>query len=139
MKEENVGIPPPEEEDLQEKELFFNLETGRIEIRKRASKSGVPTPIIIEPTGFYGFPQVQEIIEAVAAAATTLGGAKMSLEVVKLWLDYKKGKRIKIRKGDLEIEIQGDMTQREIEGQIARFRELTRDLSDKPEIVIRDR
>src|SRR5262249_32943329 len=40
--------------------------------------------------------------------------AKPVLEAIKLWVDHNNGKKIKIKHGDTEIEIQGGMSEKKI-------------------------
>lgn len=56
--------------------------------------------------------------------------AKPVLEAIKLWIDRNKGKKIKIKHGDTEIEIQGGMSEREISRTFSKFRQLTKDLRE---------
>jgi len=56
--------------------------------------------------------------------------AKPVLEGIKLWVDRNKGKKIKIKHGDTEIEIQGGMSEREIRSTFSQFRQLVKDLRE---------
>jgi len=56
--------------------------------------------------------------------------AKPVLEGIKLWVDRNKGKKIKIKHGDTEIEIQGGMSEREISRTFSKFRQLAKDLRE---------
>lgn len=55
------------------------------------------------------------------AIACAAGGCRAFIELVKIWAEEKKGRRIKFRKGDIELEIQGGVDQKSIEKLINMF------------------
>lgn len=63
-------------------------------------------------------------------ACSTAGLAGIVYKTIKLWLNYRKAKKIVIKKGEWELEIQSGMSQREIEKSINQFRTLTQDSDD---------
>jgi len=63
--------------------------------------------------------------------------ASLVFETIKLWLDVRKARKVRIKKGDFEIEIQAGMTAKEIEKTIDLLLRKTRELEDeKPEIIL---
>lgn len=61
----------------------------------------------------------------------------MLFEMVKLWVADRKERRIKLRKGNIELELQGSMSQKEIQQKIRLFQELTKDeKSDEIKIIV---
>jgi hypothetical protein len=75
-------------------------------------------------------------IAAVTAILSTAGGMKMLLEMVKLWVESRKERRIKLKTGDIELELQGSMSQKEIQSKIQLFRELTKDAKESDVKII---
>ena len=51
------------------------------------------------------------------------GGSALLAELLKTWIEGKRGRSIKIRKGDVELEIQGVVRKRELEELVAFFDE----------------
>jgi hypothetical protein len=82
----------------------------------------------------------EDIIRAITIACSAYGGMKLAqlvFETIKLWLDIRKARKVKIKKGDFEIEIQAGMTVKEIEKTIDLLLRKTRELEDeKPEIIL---
>lgn len=68
-----------------------------------------------------------EVITTVATALSAVGGMKVLLEMAKLWVEDRKQRRIKLRKGDIELELEGSMSQSEIQRKIKLFQELAKD------------
>jgi hypothetical protein len=56
--------------------------------------------------------------------------AKPVLEGIKLWVDRNNGKKIKIKHGDTEIEIQGGISEKKIISTFSKFRRLVKDLRE---------
>lgn len=52
-------------------------------------------------------------------------------KIIKSWLEYKAAQSIKIRSGDVEIEIKGGMSANMIEKRVNYFKELVKDLDDE--------
>ncbi len=81
-----------------------------------------------------------DIVRAITVACSAYGGMKLAslvFETIKLWLDVRKARRVRIKKGDFEIEIQAGMTAKEIEKTIDLLVRKTRELEDeKPEIIL---
>lgn len=85
-------------------------------------------------------PMPEDIVTLLTVACSAYGGAKLAtfiFETIKLWLDVRKARRVKIKKGDIEIEIQAGMTAKEIEKIIDLLVKKTRDLEHvKPDIIL---
>jgi len=67
--------------------------------------------------------------QAFATAITAIcaaGGTKMVIELLKAWVEERKGRRIRIKKGDYEIEVQGGMTKAQVDQLIKTFEEKVR-------------
>jgi hypothetical protein len=81
-----------------------------------------------------------DIVRAITVACSAYGGMKLAsmvFETIKLWLDARKARKVRIKKGDVEIEIQAGMTAKEIEKTIDLLVRKTRELEDeKPEIIL---
>jgi hypothetical protein len=82
----------------------------------------------------------EDIIRAITVACSVYGGMKLAslvFETIKLWLDLRKARKVRIKKGNFEIEIQAGMTAKEIEKTIDLLLRKTRELEDeKPEIIL---
>jgi hypothetical protein len=82
----------------------------------------------------------EDIIRAITIACSAYGGMKLTslvFETIKLWLDVRKARKVRIKKGDFEIEIQAGMTAKEIEKTIDLLLRKTRELEDEePEIIL---
>jgi hypothetical protein len=76
-----------------------------------------------------------DIIALVKIACSTAGLAGIAYKLIKLWFDSRNAKKIRIKKGDYELEIQGSMSKTEIERRITQFRALTKGL-DEDEIKV---
>jgi len=81
-----------------------------------------------------------DIIRAITVACSAYGGMKLAslvFETIKLWLDVRKARKVRIKKGDFEIEIQAGMTAKEIEKTIDLLLRKTREFeAEKPEIIL---
>lgn len=81
-----------------------------------------------------------DIISAITVACSAYGSMKLAtlvFETIKVWLDARKARKVRIKKGDIEIEIQAGMTAKEIEKTIDLLVRKTRELEDeKPEIIL---
>ena len=79
------------------------------------------------------------VLETIATSVTILsaaGGLSMVFEMVKLWMGARKDQRIRLKKGDFELELQGSMSDKEIKKKIELFLELASDTkSDKVKII----
>src|SRR2546423_91624 len=73
---------------------------------------------------------VEELITVATAMLSAAGGMKMLLEMVKLWVEERKERRIKLKRGDIEIEVQGSMSKREIQQKLELFRELAKGVKE---------
>jgi hypothetical protein len=63
--------------------------------------------------------------------------ASFVFETIKLWLDARMARKVRIKKGGFEIEIQAGMTAKEIEKMIDLLVKKTREMEDeKPEIIL---
>ena len=94
-----------------------------------------------EPTSYKRLPRLpnpwppSDIIALVKLVCSTAGLAGIAYKLIKLWFDSRNAKRIRIKKGDYELEIQGSMSKTEIEHRITQFRALTKGL-DEDEIKV---
>lgn len=80
---------------------------------------------------------VGEFVTVVTAMLSAAGGMKMILEMVKLWVEERKERRIKLKRGDIELELQGSMSQKEIQQKVELFRELIKDAKESDiEIIV---
>jgi hypothetical protein len=80
-----------------------------------------------------------ELITVITAMLSAAGGMKMLLEMVKLWVEERKERRIKLKRGDIELEIQGSMSKREIQQKLELFQELTKDAKESDIKIIEER
>jgi hypothetical protein len=84
-------------------------------------------------------PLPTDIVTLVTLACSTAGLAGWVYKTIKLWFDAKNAQRIRIRKGDVELEIQGWMSKTKIEQRISEFRRLTRKIDeDDIEVILPD-
>lgn len=67
-----------------------------------------------------------DAIATTAAIVSAAGGLKFVLEMARLWIEARKDRRIKIKKGDVEMELQGSMSDRDIASKIEHFERLAR-------------
>src|ERR1041384_8181578 len=77
-------------------------------------------------------------IYALVTATVTIPGVAFSLyRLIKLWIEYQNAKHIKIKKGDIEVEIKGGVTAKEIQKVIALFRKVAKvDEDSKWKVII---
>lgn len=54
----------------------------------------------------------------------TYQAGKYLIELIKLWMDYRKAQKIEIKVGDNELKIEGPVSDKVLEKRIERFREL---------------
>ena len=67
---------------------------------------------------------VEPFLNSIAAGIGVIcsaGGTAVLVDVLKTWVEGKKGRRIKIKKDDFEMEIEGFVTQKELEQLIDTF------------------
>jgi hypothetical protein len=81
--------------------------------------------------GGYAGGDVAEAVTIITAMLSAAGGMKMLLEMVKLWIEARKERRIKLKRGDIELEIQGSMSEKEIQESLELFLELSEDAKDR--------
>ena len=101
--------------------------------RKNKDSDASDTDIVIRPRGggdISGKGAAIDTIATTAAIVSAAGGLKFVLEMVRLWIEARKERRIKIRKGDTELELQGTMSDKDIAAKIEHFERLTRKDSD---------
>jgi hypothetical protein len=55
------------------------------------------------------------------AMGCAAGGTKALIDLLKAWVEERKGRRIKIKQGEVEIEIQGGMSQKRIKEMVDMF------------------
>lgn len=56
----------------------------------------------------------------------TYQAGKYLIELIKLWMDYRKAKKIEIKVGDCELKIEGHISNKALEKKIEQFRELVK-------------
>jgi hypothetical protein len=70
-------------------------------------------------------------------ALMAAGSLKVILTILKLWIEERKGRRIKIKKGDFELELQGTMSKKEIDAKIKTFMDAVKDIEgEKVKILL---
>ena len=52
----------------------------------------------------------------------TYQAGKYLIELIKLWMDYRKAKKIEIKLGDCELKIEGHISNKALEKKIEQFR-----------------
>lgn len=81
-----------------------------------------------------------DIVRLLTIACSAYGGvklAKLVFETIKLWLDLRKARKVRIKKGEYEIEIHAGMSAREIEKVIDLLVRKTKELEgEEPKIVL---
>jgi hypothetical protein len=71
--------------------------------------------------------KITEIVKIVLSAG---GAIKIIVELIKSWVEDRKGRKIRLKKGDFELEIQGGMSQKEIEKRVKQFSKILKDDDD---------
>ncbi len=75
-------------------------------------------------------------IYSLIGTASTIGGlATIVYKIIKLWIDDRKARKITIKKGEIEIEIQGGMNEKEIKKIIDNFRKIAK-VNNKKDLEI---
>jgi hypothetical protein len=69
-----------------------------------------------------------DILGFLKLAGSTAGLAAPVFLLIKSWLDARAKRRIKLKKGDVEIELQGGISKKELERTFSQFRKLTRNI-----------
>ncbi|MGB7923444.1 MAG: hypothetical protein WCF57_09385 [Pyrinomonadaceae bacterium] len=77
-----------------------------------------------------------DVVMLIKFAFSTASAAGAVYKAIKLWTDDRKARRIIIKKGDFQLEIQGGMSQRDIEKGIGQFRKRTKDTADDDELEV---
>lgn len=67
-----------------------------------------------------------DIYSLVTIGVTMNGLALTVYKFIKLWIDDRKARKIKIRKGEMELEITGGMTDKQIQRAINNFRKVAK-------------
>lgn len=75
-------------------------------------------------------------ITTLLACACAYKTVSAVFELIKLWVDERKARKIKIKNGNVEIEIQGGMSARAIKKRFDEFRRLTKELSEDDTKII---
>jgi hypothetical protein len=83
-------------------------------------------------------PWPPDTIDALALIAVTSAGiAPYTYRFILAWIEDRKAKRIKIKQGEPEVEIQGGVSEKEMARAFSQFRRLTRGRKDeKPKIIL---
>lgn len=67
----------------------------------------------------------------------TYQAGRYLIQLIKLWMDYRKAQKIEVRVGDNELKIEGAVSDKVLEKRIERFRELIKGVTyDDIEVVI---
>jgi hypothetical protein len=69
-------------------------------------------------------------ITTLLACACAYKTVRAVIELIKLWVDERKARKIRIKNGNIEIEIQGGMSASAIKKRFDEFRRLTKELSE---------
>lgn len=78
-----------------------------------------------------------DIVSLLTLVCGTSGSfAIVVYKIIKLWIEHKAAQKIRIKKGDVEIEIQGGMSVKTIEKRINEFQKLTDDLDEEKVKII---
>lgn len=77
-----------------------------------------------------------DILGLLKLAGSTAGLAAPVFLLIKAWLDARAKRVIKLRKGDVEIELQGGISKKELERAFSQFRKLTQKLNEEEIKVI---
>lgn len=80
-------------------------------------------------------PFPNDIYSLITVSVTVPGLATMIYKTIKLWVDYQNAKKIKIKKGEIEVEIQGGMSEKEIKNILDAFRKAAK-IKDKNEVKV---
>lgn len=87
------------------------------ERRSRAAAGGKPIKRLRNPW-------MPDDIVILLKFAVTYQAGKYLIELIKLWMDYRKAQKIEIKVGDNELKIEGPVSDKVLEKRIERFREL---------------
>ena len=86
--------------------------------------------------GYMPNPWPSDIVSAVTFACTCIA-ARPIFTVIKLWIDERKARKIIIKHGEIEMHIEGGVTERMLRSRIVQFRKLVKDCSkDDIEVII---
>jgi hypothetical protein len=77
-----------------------------------------------------------DIIQLVKIAFSAGGAIKVIVELIKAWVEDRKGRKIRLKKHDFELEIQGGMADKEIEERIKQFIRILKDSDDDINIIV---
>lgn len=108
--------------------MKYAIVNGGDELHDKRPSSREKIPLMPNP-----FPE--DIYSLVAVAAAVPGLATMIYKTIKLWVDYQNAKKIKIKKGDIEVEIQGGISDKEIKNILDAFRKAAK-VRDKNEVKV---
>jgi hypothetical protein len=111
-------------------ELARYVDTGLTDetLKLTGREVGVSIPIINSRTpqgellggGGGAWPWAHAMATAIASICAA-GGIKMFVELLKAWVEERKGRKIRIKRGDLEIEVQGGVTKAQVDQLIKTF------------------
>ena len=74
----------------------------------------------VTPCILYLALDINDVIVAIVCAA---GGSKAFSDHLKTWVEERSGRKIRIRKGDIELEIQGGISEKKLKETIELFEE----------------
>jgi biopolymer transport protein ExbD len=75
------------------------------------------------------------ISDLLKVALPTAGAAKLVIELIRSWVKDREGRKIKIKSGDYELEIEGGVSNKQIEDRLSQFKEHSKDKDIDIEIV----
>lgn len=82
----------------------------------------------------------ENITALVSLVSISLGLATTSIKALKLWIDDRKNRKIKLRHKEYEIEISGGISQKEISEKLRLFKSAINDIrDDEVEIIVIDK
>jgi hypothetical protein len=77
-----------------------------------------------------------DIFSMIGMALSAVGGAKFIFDGIKLWMDRKKGRKLKLAKGDFQLEIEGDVSTAEIERGFEQFKRLRQEVEGDEQVLV---
>ena len=130
----------PLNQDAQRRVLDYSY--SRLQLSDQFRRYGgpgdyAPAPMVAVggTAGGSGSPLL-DIFSMIGMALSAVGGARFVFEGIKLWLDRKKGRKLKFVKEDFQLEIEGDVSADEIELGFEQFKRLRNELSGEQILVL---
>lgn len=119
------------------RKLVFDNESNRIVLKDYEEGEEEAESLNFDPeeVRHFGGISVDDIFSLLQIICTALGGAKIVIELAKLWVEDRKGRKVIVKKGDVEIEIQGGISYDELQEKIELFKHLSKE-SQRDEVKI---